>query len=72
MIGVLMTSEPGFVGTRVIRRLLAVGREVRTMVRSPTPPAHVSVMAAAPNGAAENLDDVAGREFVDDRIHLLE
>jgi hypothetical protein len=29
-------------------------------------------MAAAPNGAAENLDDVAGCEFVDDRIHLLE
>jgi hypothetical protein len=70
--GARVTGEPGLVGTRVILRLLAVGREVRTMVRSPTPAPHVSVIGAERDDDAGSLDDVAGCEFVDDRIHLLD
>jgi nucleoside-diphosphate-sugar epimerase len=72
MTTVLTTGEPGFVGRRVILRLLAVGREVSTMVRSPRPVAQVSVIAADRDGHAGSFDDAAGCEFVDDRIHLLE
>jgi nucleoside-diphosphate-sugar epimerase len=72
MIRVLTTGEPGFVASRVILRLLAVGREVRTMVSSPTRAAQVSVISADRDGDAGRLDEAAGCEFVDDRIHLLE
>ena len=59
-------------GSRVILRLLAVGRQVRIMTRSPTGAAHVSDFAADRDDDAESVDDVAGCEFVDDRIHLVE
>ena len=68
----VMTGEPGFVGLRVLIRLLAVGREPRTVVRRPARAAHVSVVAADRDGDAGRLDDIAGCEFVDDRIHLVE
>jgi uncharacterized protein YbjT (DUF2867 family) len=58
--------------SRVIRRLLAVGRQVRTMVRSPTRAVHLSDLAADRDDDAGSVDDAAGCEFVDDRIHLVE
>jgi hypothetical protein len=72
-------------GSRVILRLLAAGREVRTMARSSTRAAEVRAMLDAgdvPPGTrgsfiaadrdpdARRLDAVAGCEFVDDRIRL--
>ena len=69
---VLMTGEPGVVGTHLILRLLAMGREVRTMVRSPRAAALVEVVATDRPSRDGRLDDVAGCEFVDDRIHWLE
>jgi hypothetical protein len=71
----------------VILRLLAAGREVRTMVVSPTraaemraipdtggvqPGAPVPFIASDRADDARRLDVVAGCEFVDDRIRLLE
>ena len=82
-----VTGGPGFLGSRVMLRLLAAGREVSTMVRSPTPAAdgHAMVdtegvrpgaggsfIAADRHHDAERLDAVAGCEFIDDRIRLLE
>jgi nucleoside-diphosphate-sugar epimerase len=85
---VLVTGGPGLVGSRVILRLLAAGRAVRTMLVSPThaaearavvdtdtdvrPGARLSVIAADRDHDASRLDAVAGGEFVDDRIRLLE
>jgi uncharacterized protein YbjT (DUF2867 family) len=69
---VLMAGEPGLVGKHVILQLLAIGREVRTMVRSPRAAALVAVVAADRDCRDGRLDDVAGCEFVDDRIHWLE
>jgi nucleoside-diphosphate-sugar epimerase len=84
---VLVTVGPSLVGSRVILRLLAAGREVRAMVGSPTraaelhamldagdvrPGARVSFIAADRDHDAGPSDGVAGCEFVDDRIRLLE
>jgi len=84
---VLVTSRPGLVGSRMILRLLAAGREVRTMMVSPMratemrtmrvigdlqPSARVSFIAADRDHDAGRLDAVAGSEFVDDRIRLRE
>jgi hypothetical protein len=69
----------------MLLQLLAVGREIRTMVASPTwtrqvpairdtrdvqPSAPGSFMSADSDPDAERLDAAAGCEFVDDRIHL--
>jgi nucleoside-diphosphate-sugar epimerase len=84
---VLVTGGPGLVGSRVIHRLLAAGREVRTVVGSPTRSAEVRAMVDAgdvqPSARASfvvadgdheerRLDAVAGCEFVDDRIRRRE
>ena len=84
---VLATGGPGLVGSRVMLRLLAAGREVRTAVVSLTraaesraipdtgnvqPGARVSFVAADRDHDAAQLDAVAGSEFVDDRIRLPE
>jgi dihydroflavonol-4-reductase len=84
---VLATGGPGFIGSRVILRLLAAGREMRAIVRSPTraaavramvdtgdvqPNACVSFVAANRDHDAGRLDAVAGCEFVDDRVRLRE
>jgi nucleoside-diphosphate-sugar epimerase len=84
---VLVTGPPSFVGSRVILRLLAAGREVRTTVGSATraaearamvdgggvqPGARVSFVTADRDHDARRLDPVAGCEFVDDRIRLRE
>jgi nucleoside-diphosphate-sugar epimerase len=84
---VLVTGGPGLVGSRVILRLLAAGREPRTMAGSPTPATEVraipdigdvqpsargSFIATYRDHDAGRLDAVAGSEFVDDRIRLLE
>jgi dihydroflavonol-4-reductase len=86
MRNVLMTRGPGVVGSRVIRRLVAAGHEVRTMLTRPTravelratldigdvqSSARVSFIAADCDHGAR-LDAFAGCEFVDDRIRLLE
>jgi len=83
----LVTVGPRLAGSRVIVWLLAAGREVRTMVGRPTraaevravvntgdiqPGARVSLFNAADPDYTVRLDAVAGSEFVDDRIHLLE
>jgi dihydroflavonol-4-reductase len=83
----LVTGGPGWVGSRVILRLLAAGREVRTMVGSSTraaevramvdtgdlqPGARVSFVAADRDPDGGRLDAVAGCEFLDDRIRLRE
>jgi hypothetical protein len=75
------------VGGGVILRRLGAGREVRTMVESPTrlaavrgmldkrevhPGARVSLIAANPDDDTRRLDAVAGCEFLDDRIRLRE
>jgi nucleoside-diphosphate-sugar epimerase len=54
---VLVTAGSSLVGSRVIRRLLGAGGEVRTIVE---------------NHEAGRFDAVAGSEFVDDRIRLRE
>ena len=83
---VLATGGPGLVGSRVMLRLLAAGREVRTAVVSLTraaesrairsgdvqPGARASFVAADRDHDAAQLDAVAGSEFVDDRIRLPE
>ena len=83
---VLATGGPGLVGSRVMLRLLAAGREVRTVVVSLTraaesrairsqdvkPVARVSFVATDRDHDAAQLDAVAGSEFVDDRIRLPE
>jgi hypothetical protein len=71
----------------VILRLLTAGREVRTMVVSPAraaetraildtgdvqPGTRVSFIASDPDDEEGRLDAIAGSEFVDDRIRLLE
>jgi nucleoside-diphosphate-sugar epimerase len=84
---VLETGGRSLVGSRVMLRLLAAGRQVRAMVGSPTraaemrailgagnvqPGARVSFGATDGDHDAGRLDAVAGSEFVDDRIRLLE
>jgi nucleoside-diphosphate-sugar epimerase len=85
---VLVTSWPGFFGSVAILRILAAGREVRTMEESPTtggaeesamvnagdiqPSPGASFIAADRDQDVERLDTVAGSEFVDDRIRLRE
>lgn len=83
---VLVTGRPGLVGSRVILRLRR-RRELRTMMGSPThaaevramvdtggvqPGARVSFIAADRDHDAGRMDAVAGSEFLDDRIRLLE
>ena len=75
------------VGSSVILRLLAAGREVRSKVESPMraaavravlgpskvqPGARGSFSAADRDDNAGRLDVVAGSEFLDDRIRLRE
>jgi nucleoside-diphosphate-sugar epimerase len=85
MSGALVTGGPGVVGSRVILRLLAAGREVRTRstrcaaevraildIRDVQPSARVSFIAADGDHDPRRVDAVAGCEFVDDRIHLRE
>jgi nucleoside-diphosphate-sugar epimerase len=82
---VLVTDGPGLVGSSVIVRLLAAGREVRSKVESPMraaavravlgpskvqPGARESFSATKRDGDARRLDFVAGGEFLDDRIRL--
>jgi nucleoside-diphosphate-sugar epimerase len=77
------TGGRGLVGNRVMLRFLAAGREVRTIVESPTraaevratldtrdvqPGAHASFIATDRDHQAGRLDAAAGCEFVDDRI----
>jgi nucleoside-diphosphate-sugar epimerase len=81
---VLVTSGPGVVGSRVILRLLAASRELRTLVGSRTRAsevldagdvqarARVSFIEADRDHYVERLDAVAGGEFLDDRIRLRE
>ena len=84
---VFVTGEPGSVGSRVILRLVAAGRELRTMLGSPTRAAEVRAMVdtgdvqpierasfivADRDNAAGRLDAAAGCEFFDDRIRLRE
>jgi hypothetical protein len=83
----LVTSGPHFFSTSAIIRLLAAGREMRTVVgrwtravevhammdtRDVQPSARASFIAADRDHNAGRLDAVAGGEFVDDRIRLLE
>ncbi len=70
----VLAGGPGLGDSRVILRLLAAVREVRTIVDTGEvqPGARVSSIAADRNHDADRLDAVAGCEFVDDRIHLLE
>ena len=68
--------------SRLIRQLLAAGREVRTLVWTPTRAAAVRMtmdtagvqpdlsFVAEARVDAERLDAVAGSEFLDDRIRL--
>ena len=82
---VLVTGAPGWIGSRVILRLLAAGRGVFTMVGSHTratevretlgtrdgpPVVHVSFFATD-RDQVRRLDAAAGCEFVDDRIRVL-
>ena len=73
----------GLVGSSVILRLSATGREVRTEVESPVRAATVravlgrkvqpdsaSFSATERDGDARRLEVVAGGEFLDDRIRL--
>jgi hypothetical protein len=80
---VLETGWPGLVGSRMMLRFLAAGREVRIKMGSSRraaempaipdtgdvqPRARVSFKAADRDHAAGRMDAVAGCEFVDDRI----
>jgi len=84
---VLVTGGPGLVGSSVLLRLLAAGREVRTKVEGPMraaavramlgprkvqPGARASFSTADRDDDAGRLDAVAGSEFLDDRIRLRE
>jgi len=84
---ILVTSRPGFFSLLANLRLLAATREVRGMeesrrrvpeepatmdVREIQPSRGTSIIAAGLGHHAENLDAVAGSEFVDDRIRLRE
>jgi len=75
------------IASRLILRFLAVGRQGRTMAKSPThgaevrarldtrevqPRTRVSFIAAERDRHAGRVDAVAGSEFVDDRIRLRE
>ena len=86
MSGALVTAGPVLGGSRVILRLLAVGREVRSMVVSSTRAAEVpttvntvdlqrarvSFIAADRDHDVGRVDVVAGCEFLDDRIRRVE
>ena len=84
---VLVTSGPGVVGGRLILRLLAAGRELRTMVGTAMRTAEmraildtanvqgggrVLFIAADRDHDGGRLDAAAGCEFVDDRVRLRE
>jgi hypothetical protein len=80
------TGGRGLVASGAILRILAAVREVRIMVGSPTRAAEVRavvntaaevqlgarvpVVTAKRYRSAGSLDDVAGCEFVDDRLRL--
>jgi hypothetical protein len=70
----VLAGGPGLGDSRVILRLLAAVREVRTVADTGgvQPSARVSFIAPDRNHDVDMLDAVAGCEFVDDRIHLLE
>jgi len=84
----LATSWPGFFGRFALFRKLAGGRKVRSMEERPAmrgaeasemvnagdiqPSAGGSFIAADRDYDFERLDQVAGSEFVDDRIRLRE
>jgi hypothetical protein len=83
----LETGGRGLVGNPVMLWLLAAGRQLRTMVGSPTPVVEmraiqdtgnvqprdrVSFSAADGDHDSGKSDAVAGSEFVDDRIRELE
>jgi hypothetical protein len=83
---VLITRQQRFGSGGILRRL-AAGREMRTLTGRPTraaevrampdtgdvqPVARVSFAARDREDETERLDAVAGSEFVDDRIRLLE
>ena len=86
MSSVLVTGGRGLVGNRVMLWLLAAGRQLCTMVGSPTRVAEMralqdtenvqgdrlSFSAADRDHDSRRLDAVAGSEFVDDRIRELE
>jgi len=80
-----VTSAPGFVILRAIRRLLAAGLEVRSMLggRACTAevramveaaaaqlPAGPSFIAGYPHHDAGWVDAAAGSEYLDDRLRL--
>ena len=84
---VLVTGGPGFVGSRVILRLLAAGRVAYATVSRPRraaemqasldtgdvqPIERASFIVADRDNAAGRLDAAAGCEFFDDRIRLRE
>jgi hypothetical protein len=84
---VVVTGGPGVVGSSVILRLLAAGREMPTKVESPMraaavrtmlgprkvqPGARVSFRTVDRDDDVGRLDVVAGGEFLDDRIRLRE
>ena len=82
---VRVTGGPGVIGSRVVLRLLAAGRQMRAMGRIPTPAAEVRAMLGpgevqpharvsfnAPGREPDTgrLDAAAGGEFIDDRIRV--
>jgi hypothetical protein len=76
---VLVTSGPGFFGSRAIFRFLAAGVEARSLeeaaatnTRDLQPSSRPSFIAVDHDQGAERVDAVAGSEFVDDRIRLQE
>jgi hypothetical protein len=57
----MIDADAGVDRSRVILGLLAVGRDMRTILRTSTPETQ-----------ERRLDAVAGSEFIDDRIRLRE
>ena len=66
MKGTYETGWSGLVGSRVIPRLLAASRELRTKAESPTWGSKVR------DDGERRSDAAAGSEYVDDRIRLRE
>jgi hypothetical protein len=70
------THALGLVGSRVILRFLAAGREPVSAVGSPTGTAElrttVKTRRFAPDHGGERVDAIAGSEYLDDRIRLCE